>query len=125
MDNFKSTSLRRLNILRNQLVNEIDNKDPVRILITGAADHMGYHLAFTISQGNMFGNSQDIILHLFDLQTHLDNLKGLSMELTDGAFKLLKGIVYSSDPSVAFKDIYYLYYVALDREAKEWKEKTY
>jgi malate dehydrogenase len=105
MDNFK-TSIRRLNVLRNQLVNEI-NKDPVRILITGAAGHIGYHLAFTISQGNMFGNNQSIILHLFHLQTHFDNLKGLAMELTDGAFRLLKGIVYSSDLKVAFNDIDY------------------
>jgi malate dehydrogenase len=58
-----------------------------------------------ISQGRMFGPHQPVILHLFDLPSQINALKGVSMELFDSAFPLLKGIVYTSDPAVGFKDI--------------------
>jgi malate dehydrogenase len=80
---------------------------PVRILITGAAGNIGYSLAFMISQGRMFGPSIQVILHLFDLPQMEDSLKGVRMELTDGAFDLLKGVVITSDPAVGFRDIDY------------------
>jgi len=80
---------------------------PVRILITGAAGNIGYSLAFMISQGRMFGPSIQVILHLFDLPQMEDTLKGVQMELTDGAFELLKGVVITSDPAEGFRDIDY------------------
>jgi malate dehydrogenase len=102
-------SLRRLNNIRNQLqaILEKDQKEPVRVLITGAAGNIGYSLAFMIAQGRMFGQNQSVILHLFDLPQAAGALKGISMELFDGAFKLLKGIVHSVEPAVAFKDVDY------------------
>lgn len=98
-------ALRRLNLIRNQLKKE-EKKAPVTILITGASGNIGYSLSFMIAQGRMFG-SQPIILHLFDLPSNATSLKGLAMELTDGAFPILKGIVDSVDPAVAFKDVDY------------------
>jgi len=87
--------------------NFIQAKEPVKILITGAAGNIGYSLAFMISQGRMFGPSIPVILHLFDLPQMEETLKGVQMELTDCAFDLLKGIVITSDPSVGFKDLDY------------------
>ena len=55
----------------------------------------------------MFGDSQPVILHLYDLPGNEAKLKGQYMELVDGAFKLLTGVAYSTDPSVAFKDVDY------------------
>jgi malate dehydrogenase len=78
---------------------------PVRILITGAAGNIGYSLAFMIGQGNMFGKNQNVILHLFDLPFAEEALKGVKMELNDCAFEILKDIVTTTDPSIAFKDI--------------------
>lgn len=78
-----------------------------RILITGAAGNIGYALAFMISQGRMFGPKVPVILHLFDLPVMEEALKGVSMELTDCAFELLKGVVITSDPAIGFKDIDY------------------
>lgn len=86
---------------------QISTASPVRILITGAAGNIGYSLSFMISQGRMFGPTTPVILHLFDLPQMEDALKGVQMELTDGAFDLLKGVVITSDPAVGFKDIDY------------------
>ena len=100
-------SLRRLSLIRNQLKKAEDKaKEPARVLITGAAGNIGYALAFMICQGRMLGD-HPLILHLFDLPNNVNGMKGLSMELMDGAFDNLKGIVYSSDPAIAFKDIDY------------------
>lgn len=109
MEKSLTKSLRRLNMIREQLEATIKNdvKEPVRVLVTGASGNIGYSLCFMISQGRMFGANQPVILHLFDLPNNLGRLNGLGLELTDGAFKLLKGIVYSTDPAVAFKDVDY------------------
>jgi malate dehydrogenase len=99
-------SLRRLNLVRNQLRKTEDKREPVRVLITGASGNIGYALSFMICQGRMLGD-QPLILHLFDLPNNVNGMKGLAMELMDGAFDNLKGIVYSADPAIAFKDVDY------------------
>jgi len=98
-------AMRRINLIRNQLKKE-DKRVPVRVLITGASGNIGYSLSFMIAQGRMFGD-HPVILHLFDLPSNATSLKGLAMELLDGAFGTLKGIVDSTDPAVAFKDVDY------------------
>jgi malate dehydrogenase len=100
-------SIRRLDLIRNQLKGQDGkSRQPVRVLITGASGNIGYALSFMIAQGRMFGD-QPLILHLFDLPNNINGLKGLSMELFDGALENLKGIVYSVEPQVAFKDVDY------------------
>lgn len=107
MERSINKSLRRLRTIRNQLdvIKEDTAKEPLRVLVTGSTGNIGYSLTFMIAQGRMFGSNQPIILHLFDLPSHANQLKGLTMELFDGAFDLLRGIVASSDPTVAFKDV--------------------
>jgi malate dehydrogenase len=53
----------------------------------------------------MFGPEQPVILHLLEIEPALPALGGVVMELDDCAFPLLKGIVASSDPNVAFSGI--------------------
>ncbi len=80
---------------------------PVRIAITGAAGQIGYQLCFRIAAGNMLGPDQPVILQLIDIPPAQDALKGVAMELEDGAFPLLKSIVTTTDLDTGFKDADY------------------
>lgn len=53
----------------------------------------------------MFGPYQKVILQLLELPVAEGPLKGLCMELQDGAYPLLADIVATTDVNVAFKDI--------------------
>eukprot|EP01126_Amoeba_proteus_P021438 TRINITY_DN2177_c0_g1_i6.p1 TRINITY_DN2177_c0_g1~~TRINITY_DN2177_c0_g1_i6.p1 ORF type:complete len:370 (-),score=60.09 TRINITY_DN2177_c0_g1_i6:102-1211(-) len=79
--------------------------DPIRVLITGSAGNIGYALAFGIAEGNAFGPHQPVILHLLEIEPAKKALEGVKMELDDGAFPLLVGIVATTDPVTAFKDV--------------------
>lgn len=82
-------------------------KQPVRVAITGAAGNIGYALAFRIASGDMLGKDQPVILQLLEITPALDALKGVVMELRDGAFPLLADIVATDDANVAFKETDY------------------
>lgn len=82
-------------------------KDPVRVVVTGAAGQIGYALLFRIASGDMLGKDQPIILHLLEITPALGALQGVVMELNDCAFPLLKGVVATDDLNVAFKDVSY------------------
>ncbi len=77
-------------------------KPPVCIAITGAAGHIGYSLLFRIAAGDLLGNDQPIVLHLLDLPQSQHVLDGVVMELCDCAFPLLKNVITTDDPLVAF-----------------------
>jgi malate dehydrogenase len=53
----------------------------------------------------MFGPYAKVILHLVELPQAEGPLKGLAMELMDGAYRNLHSIVPATDPMVGFKDI--------------------
>ena len=82
-------------------------KEPVRVVVTGAAGQIGYALLFRIASGAMLGPDQPVILHLLEITPALGALNGVVMELNDCAFPLLKGVVATDDLSVAFKDADY------------------
>ena len=93
-------------------------KEPVRVAVTGAAGQIGYSLLFRIAAGDMLGPDQPVILQLLEVTPALKALGGVVMELNDGAFPLLAGIVTSDDPVVAFKDADYALLVgAMPRKA--------
>ncbi|KAH0465660.1 hypothetical protein IEQ34_005763 [Dendrobium chrysotoxum] len=72
-------------------------KDPVRVLVTGAAGQIGYALVPMIARGVMLGPDQPVILHLLDIPPAAEALNGVKMELIDAAFPLLKGVVATTD----------------------------
>ncbi|TNF00335.1 MAG: malate dehydrogenase [Deltaproteobacteria bacterium] len=76
----------------------------VKVAVTGAAGQIGYALLFRIASGQMFGPDTEVELQLLELEAALPALNGVAMELDDCAFPLLKNIVCTSDPNVAFKD---------------------
>lgn len=82
-------------------------KQPVRVVITGAAGNIGYAIAFRIAAGDMLGPDQPVILQLLEIPPALGALQGVVMELNDCAFPLLAGVIATDDLNVAFKDANY------------------
>ncbi|XP_026426356.1 malate dehydrogenase-like [Papaver somniferum] len=72
-------------------------KDPVHVLVTGAAGQIGYALVPMIARGVMLGADQPVILHMLDIPLAAEALNGVKMELVDAAFPLLKGVVATTD----------------------------
>lgn len=81
------------------------SKTPLKVLVTGAAGQIGYSLLPNVCSGQMFGQDQPVILHLLEVPQAEQALKGVIMELEDGAYPLLRGVVPTTDPNVGFKDI--------------------
>jgi len=84
----------------------IQPKKPIRVAITGVAGQIGYALLPMIANGDMFGPDQEVIIQGVDLPIDQvkENLKGINMELEDGYYPLLKRVIFTTDPNVAFKD---------------------
>ncbi|KAJ8450095.1 hypothetical protein Cgig2_033289 [Carnegiea gigantea] len=80
-------------------------KDPVRVLVTGAAGQIGYALVPMIARGLMLGPDQPVILHMLDIEPAVEALNGVKMELIDSALPLLKGIVATTDVVEACKGV--------------------
>jgi malate dehydrogenase len=74
----------------------------VRVAITGAAGQIGYALLFRIASGQMFGPDTTVELQLLELEAALPALEGVTMELDDCAFPLLKRVLRTSDTDAAF-----------------------
>lgn len=82
-------------------------RPPVRVAVTGATGNIGYALLFRIASGAMLGPDQPVILQLLELPQAMGALDGVHMELEDGAFPLLDGVVKTTDARVAFQDVDY------------------
>src|SRR5260364_271707 len=81
-----------------------DSISPARISVTGAAGQIAYALLFRLANGELLGKGRPVILQLLELPQAQSALKGVVMELEDGAFELLRDIVVTDDPKTAFKD---------------------
>lgn len=82
-------------------------KPPVQVTITGAAGQIGYALIFRVASGEMLGKDQPMVLRLLDIAAAQKALRGVVMEVLDCAFPLVKDIVITDDPNVAFQDADY------------------
>lgn len=80
-------------------------KKRVKVAVTGAAGQIGYALIFRIASGQMLGLDTEIDLHLLELPQALQSLQGVSMELEDCAFPLLKNVKCTSDVNEVMKDV--------------------
>jgi malate/lactate dehydrogenase len=76
----------------------------VNVVVTGAAGQIGYAITFRIAKGDLLGPCRRVNLRLLEITPALGALTGVTMELTDGAFPTLAGVVATDDPAVAFKD---------------------
>ncbi|GAB4861946.1 hypothetical protein Ancab_037201 [Ancistrocladus abbreviatus] len=80
-------------------------REPIKVLVTGAAGQIGYALVPMIARGLMFGPYQPVILHMLDIESAAEALKGITMELIDSAFPLLEGVVATTDVIEACKGV--------------------
>ncbi|CAG5126046.1 unnamed protein product [Candidula unifasciata] len=79
--------------------------EPIRVVVTGAAGQIAYSLVYSVCKGDIFGPNQPIVLLLLDITPMMGVLQGVVMELQDCAIPLVKDIVATDDPNVAFKDV--------------------
>ncbi|KAM9985421.1 hypothetical protein ACTFIZ_008959 [Dictyostelium cf. discoideum] len=83
------------------------SNEVINVLITGAAGQIAYSLIFNVCKGDMFGLDQRIKLHLLDIPQMVDSLKGVVMEIQDGAYPLITDIVTTADVKEAFTGVHY------------------
>lgn len=76
--------------------------EPLRVAVTGAAGQIAYSLAFLIARGHLLGPYQPVILQLIDVPFMATALKGVTMELQDCAYPLLRDIICSTDAETGF-----------------------
>ncbi|XP_018783435.1 PREDICTED: malate dehydrogenase, cytoplasmic [Bactrocera latifrons] len=79
--------------------------EPIRVVVTGAAGQIAYSLLYMIARGEVFGKEQPLVLHLLDIPPMMGVLEGVVMELADCALPLLRQVIPTADPAVAFKDV--------------------
>lgn len=77
-------------------------RPPVHVALTGAAGRIGDALVFRIAAGGLLGPDQPVVLRLLEVEGARPALDGTAMELADGAYPLLAGVVATSDPATAF-----------------------
>ncbi|XP_076765928.1 malate dehydrogenase 1 [Xylocopa sonorina] len=78
--------------------------EPLNVVVTGAAGQIAYSLVYQLAAGLVFGPNQPINLRLLDIEVAMTSLTGVAMELEDLALPLLREIVTTCSPEVAFKD---------------------
>lgn len=78
-------------------------KKTVKVTVTGAAGQIGYALIFRLASGQAFGPDVNVELQLLEISAALPALKGVVMELEDGAFPLLTKITATDDVNLAMK----------------------
>jgi malate dehydrogenase len=96
---------------------------PIHVAVTGAAGQIGYSLVYRIANGDLFGPNQPVILHLFEITPALKALDGVAMELDDCAFPMLKGMVLTDDPNIAFSGVNYALLVGARPRSKGMERK--
>jgi hypothetical protein len=64
-----------------------------------------YAICPMVARGAIFGPTQPVILHLLDIEPAAQALEGVKMELLDAALPLLQGVVVSTKPEEACKDV--------------------
>lgn len=80
---------------------------PKKVAVTGGAGAIGYALLMRIASGQMFGPDVPIELQLLETEAGMKPLRGVVMEIQDGAFPLVEKVTSTSDPNDAFGDADY------------------
>lgn len=87
------------------------NKPPVTVAVTGGSGQIAYSLLFRIASGGLFGPDQPVNLRIHDLPQMQGPLRGVVMELHDGAFPLVNDIVATDVDQSIYQDVDYVFLV--------------
>jgi len=79
-------------------------KPHLRVFVSGAAGQIAYSLLPLLCSGAVFGPATEISLQLLDITPSMGILGGVVLELEDGAYPLLRGIMITDKPEEALKD---------------------
>lgn len=79
------------------------NASTVTVCVTGAAGQISYSLLPLLASGAVFGPSKRVRLHLLEITPALRALRGVAMELADGAYPLLESVLETGDANAAFE----------------------
>lgn len=80
-------------------------EQPVKkVAVTGAAGAIGYALLMRVASGQLFGPNVPVELQLLETEAGLKPLRGVTMEIQDGAFPLVRGVTETSDAHTGFAD---------------------
>jgi malate dehydrogenase len=79
-------------------------KSLLKVTITGAAGNIAYSLLPLLASGYVFGPRTSLHLALLDVPHKEYALKGIVLELEDGAYPVVTKVEYGSDPRAMFKD---------------------
>lgn len=74
-----------------------------RVLVSGAAGQIGYSLIPLVCSGAVLGNKTAVDLVLLDVPQGMEALKGVVMEIEDGAYPLLRNVTTTTSVTEAFK----------------------
>lgn len=77
----------------------------MRVAVTGAAGAIGYALLMRLASGRMFGPQTDLDLRLIETTPGMKPLKGVAMEIQDGAFPLVTNVEMTDDLVKGFGDV--------------------
>lgn len=77
---------------------------PKKVAVSGAAGAIGYALLMRIASGQMLGPNVPVELQLLETEAGLKPLRGVAMEIMDGAFPLVEKVTQSAEADVAFGD---------------------
>jgi len=78
---------------------------PIRVCVTGGAGQIGYALLPLIANGDMFGKDRQVIIHILEIEFARQSMEGVVMELQDGSYPLLAGVVATCDAREGFTDV--------------------
>ena len=77
-------------------------KPTITVAVSGAAGQISNHLLFKIASGSVFGADQPVILRLLGSERSRTALEGVSMELEDCLFPLLREVDIGIDARTVF-----------------------
>lgn len=78
-------------------------KEPVRLVVSGAAGQIAYSAIFKIFAGEVFGREQPVHLVMLEVTPALAACAGVVMEVEDCAFPCYAGVTVTDDAEAAFR----------------------